>query len=178
LSPTPFITPTDIVNYLGRGSITDPGMLMATDAACDMCRTIADQSFNRGTTTEVLDGSGTDVLLLRERPVNSAGTVTVAGGTITDYVSTSAGLVFRGTAGGGTWPTGRQNVRVTYDHGYEVIDVPRDVRMVAVSIAARLVTQGPVKSETVGGVSVTYSAGASDVTPSELLILNKYRQIH
>jgi hypothetical protein len=82
----PFIAPQDLVDYLGRGTITDPGMIIATDAACDTVRTIAEQTFNQSTSTVTLDGTGTDALLLPELPVTSAGTVTVAGGTITDYV--------------------------------------------------------------------------------------------
>jgi hypothetical protein len=84
--PDPFIAPQDLVDYLGRGTITDPGMIIATDAACDTVRTIAEQTFNQSTSTVTLDGTGTDALLLPELPVTSAGTVTVAGGTITDYV--------------------------------------------------------------------------------------------
>jgi hypothetical protein len=29
----PFIAPQDLVDYLGRGTITDPGMIIATDAS-------------------------------------------------------------------------------------------------------------------------------------------------
>jgi hypothetical protein len=60
----PFIAPQDLVDYLGRGTITDPGMLIATDAACDTVRTIAERTFNQSTSTVTLDGTGTDALLL------------------------------------------------------------------------------------------------------------------
>jgi hypothetical protein len=177
--PDPFIDAQDLVDYLGRGTITDPGMLIALDAACDTCRVIAEQDFNAGTITVALDGTGGDSLVLAHYPVSSAGTVTVNGGTITDCMLTANGLLLRGTAGGGTrpvWPQGRQNVTVTYEHGYEAVDLPRDVRAVALQIASRMVVQGVAKSETLGDASITYAAGASDVTANEERILKKYRR--
>ena len=180
--PDPFISPQDVVNYLGRGTATDPGLLIATDSACDMVRTLSNRLFNRGTTTLTLDGSGTDALPLPSvfLPVNSAGTVVVNGGTVTDYMLNGNSILLRGTAGvypRTTWPEGRQNVTVTIDHGYTDADLPRDVRMVALAIATRLVVQGPASEETVGAVRVKYGVNATDVTTGERLILQKYRQI-
>lgn len=178
--PDPFISTQDLVDYLGRGGTADPGMVMAADAACDMVRTVAEQSFNQATSTVVLDGSGTDTLLLPDLPVTAAGTVTVNGGTITDYVLNDNGMLFRGTAGvsqGPVWPLGRQNVSVTYDHGYASTDLPRDVRMVALSVASRLVVQGVATEESIGAVRVKYAGAATDLTTTEKLILGKYRQM-
>lgn len=177
--PDPFISTQDLVDYLGRGTATDPGIVIATDAACDMCRTVAEQSFNAGTSTITLDGTGTDALLLPDLPVSVAGTVVVNGGTVTDYVLNGNGILLRGTAGVDprpVWPAGRQNVRVTYDHGYQTVDLPRDVRMVALSIASRLVVQGPMLQETIGNVSARYAYAATDLSNGELRILSKYRQ--
>jgi hypothetical protein len=158
---------------------------MAVDAACDMCRTIAEQSFNAGTTTVTLDGTGTDSLLLPELPVTAAGTVVVNGGTVTDYALNGNGILFRRssdpTSSGNTWrtlvwPEGRQNVRVTFQHGYADGDVPRDVRMVALAIAARLVIQGPMLQETIGETSARYAVASTDLTNGEKMILQKYRR--
>lgn len=177
--PDPFISQQDLTDYLGRDVTADDGALAAVDAACDICRDIAERSFNQvvgGTAT--LDGSGTDALLLPELPVSRAGTVLVDGTAVTDYVLTGNGLLLRGSAGSDprlVWPSGRQNVVVTYDHGYADADIPRSVRMVALSIAARLVVQGAAKSETVGETSVTYAVAATDLTNGELRILHKYR---
>jgi hypothetical protein len=184
--PDPFIAPTDLVAYLGRGTITDPGMLIATDAACDICRDIAEQTFNLSTSTVTLDGTGTDALLLPELPVTAAGTVTVAGGTISDYVvNTRLGMLVRKRTGTDVdytnacrtliWPEGRQNVVVTYQHGYADADLPRSVRMVALAIASRLVVQGVATEESNGPVSVQYAAPSTDLTAGELRILQKYR---
>lgn len=183
MSPDPFITTTDLVNYLGRGGTADPGMVIAVDAACDICRDIAEQSFNAGTSTVTLDGTGTDALLLPEFPVSAAGTVTVNGTAVTDYVLNGNGTLIRRvadfeewTCNTLTWPEGRQNVTVTFEHGYADADMPRSVRMVALAVAARLVVQGPAVQESVGGVSVRYGVNSTDLTTGELRILKKYRR--
>lgn len=185
--PDPFITTTDLVDYLGRGDSEDPGMLIAIDAACDICRTIAEQSFNAGTSTVTLDGTGTDALILRERPVNAAGTVSVAGSAITDYVLADDGLLIRKVTDSDvdyvdsyrtlTWPVGRQNVEVTYEHGYADADLPRDVRMVALALAARLAVQGPALEESVGETRVKYAVASTDLTIGEQAILRKYKRL-
>jgi hypothetical protein len=175
----PLIAPKDIVDYLGRGGTADPGMLIACDAASDMVRTFAERSFNADTSTISLDGTGTDALLLPELPVTGAGTVLVNGGTVTDYTLNGNGILYRGTAGVDprpVWPMGRQNVQVTYDHGWEDQDIPRDVRMVALAIASRLIVQGPLKTETIGSVSATYAVNSTDLTGGEQAILRKYRR--
>jgi hypothetical protein len=177
--PNPFIDAQDIVDYIGVGGTTDPGMLIALDSACDICRTIAEQDFNAGTATVSLDGTGTDCLLLAQRPVLNAGTVLVNGGTVTDYMLTADGRLLRGSAVSSTctlpvWPMGRQNVQVTYEYGYT--EVPRDVRMVALQIAARIVVQGVTVRETQGDLSVDYATAATDLNANELRILRKYRK--
>jgi hypothetical protein len=182
--PDPFISTQDLSDLLGRDVTSDPGAVMAVDAACDTIRRIAEQDFNQATSTIGLDGTGTDSLILPQRPVAAAGTVLVDGGTILDYISpTVDGLLYRGTAtaagyagiSGACWPRGRQNVTVTYDHGYAPDDLPRDVRMVAVQIAMRLVVQGVAQSETVGDVTIGYGMAADDLTANELRVLARYR---
>jgi hypothetical protein len=179
--PDPFISTQDIVDYLGRGGTADPGMVMAADAACDMVRTLTGRTVNQVMgAAVVLDGTGTDALHLPELPVSAAGTVVVNGGTITDYMLNGNGILFRGTAGidpRPVWPMGRQNVRVTYDHGWPDADIPRDLRRLALSLASRMVLQGEAKSETVGDVSITWAGAAHDLTTTEKLIVDRYRQI-
>jgi hypothetical protein len=111
-------------------------------------------------------------------PVLNAGTVTVSGGTITDYMLTTNGVLLRGTAGADprpVWPFGRQNVSVTFEHGYDTLNIPEDVRQVAINIATRIAVQGVASEEQIGDVRIKYSAAAADLTAGEKLILNKYR---
>lgn len=178
--PDPFITRDDLTDYLGRDVSADPGALIALDAACDMCRTFAEQQFNRTVGTATLDGTGTDAILLSQLPVNSAGTVSVNGTAVTDYVVSGNGILFRGTAGCDprpVWPSGRQNVVVTFDYGYDPADMPRDVRMVALSVASRLVVQGVATEEQVGQVRIKYAGAAMDLTKTEQAVLRKYKRI-
>lgn len=197
----PFISRTDLSDYSGRDVTQDDGALIALDAACGICRTAAEQIFNPVTADEIaLDGTGTDCILLPERPVNAVGTVIVNGvtkGTL-DFVNTTDGKLFAtdGTANwttwnnpvssgwvwlrGGTaiWPEGRQNIQITYDHGYEeggTIAVPSQVRMVALAIAHRLIDQGAAMAETVGMDSIRYHTAATDLTAGEAMILRRFR---
>jgi hypothetical protein len=180
--PDPFITLTDLSDYLGRDVSADDGAVIALDAACDICRDIAEQNFNAGTATFVLDGTGTDSILLPQLPVVSVSAVTANGTAITDYTLNSNGILFRGSVSSegsvytaSSWPEGRQNVSVTAVTGYATVDFPRSVRMVALSIASRLVVQGVALEESVGAVRMKYAVASTDLTAGERLILRKYR---
>ncbi len=197
-SLTPFISRDDLSDYLGRDVTSDDGALIAIDAACDMVRTLAEQDFNAQSGTAVLDGTGTDALLMPKLPVTDIDSVTVGGtvssGTITGGQAVTSwtlrddGVLLR-TAGAATgdpaysgetlplrWPQGRQNVAVVYSNGYGTALLPRDVRMVALQMAARIIVQGVSVFESVGPVSQRYAGAALDPTPGEIRILRKYRR--
>jgi hypothetical protein len=179
LPDDPFITTSDIVSYIGRGGTADAAMVMAADSACAIVRDYTGQEFNRGTSSIALDGTDTDALLLPQLPVNSVSSVTVAGAAVTNYVLADHGVLFRGTAGaygGATWPGGRQNIRLTVDHGYDIAEIPRSVRRIALEVAARTVVQGPLMEEYVGTVRAKYAAASTELTPTERLILDTYRR--
>ena len=187
---SPFISRNDLSDYLGRDLTTDDGALIAVDAACETVRTLTEQDFNSVTETIKLDGTGTDTILLPQVPVSAAGTVVVNGGTLdnNEYVATERGHLIRiysGTGGTATWstwaqtptsywPYGRENVEVTYTHGYSGT-VPADVRMVALMIASRLVVQGLKVQEQRGQASNRYAVAATDLTAGEKAILRKHR---
>lgn len=181
--PTPFISTQDLSDYLGVVATADAGATICIDAACDICRDVAEITFNESMGTATLDGTGTDVLLLPEHPVTNVGTVNLmtTGTTesVTEFEWTRDGRLLRGSAGSDprpAWPRGRQNVQVVYDYGYGTADLPRSVRMVALGLASRLIVQGVAKRETVGDVQVEYAGAASDLTANELRILQRYRQ--
>lgn len=187
---TDFITVTEVGDYVGRDLSADDGATLAVSMACATVRTLTEQDFapvHGG--TAVLDGTGTDTLLLPQVPVNAAGTVVVNGSTLAtnEYVATSDGRLMRtaGTATGwdswaqygracGYWPPGHQNVTVTYDYGFSGT-APDDIRMVALMIATRLVTQGGATSETVGQVTRRYAVAGTDLTNGEKAIIRKYK---
>lgn len=188
---TDFLTIQEVGDYIGRDLSADDGAILAVSMACETVRSLTEQDFTPTTgATAVLDGTGSDVLLLPQVPVTAAGTVSVDGTTLaaTDYSVTSDGKLFRtdGTAtwpgNGGYpsapvayWPQGRRNITVTYDYGYAGT-APDDVRMVALAIANRLITQGGATQETVGQVSKRYAAASTDLTAGEKAILRRYKQ--
>lgn len=179
----PFISVSDLSSYIGRDMSADAGAVIAVDAASEICRDIAERDFTAGTTTLKLNGTGTDALLFpgRTLPVNTVTSVSVAGSAITDYTLNSNGdTLYRGTTTAtdtsSVWPQGRQNVQVTFTHGYDSASLPRSVAMVALSIAARLVIQGPALEESVGNVRMRYANASTDLTTGEKMILKKYRR--
>jgi hypothetical protein len=178
----------DLSGYVGRDVSADDGAVICVDSACAMVQTLTEQDFEAATDTVTLDGTGTDTLLLPQLPVNSAGTVVVNGGTLnsTDYGVGADGRLVRtgGTAVWSTWgqtsapsaywPRGRQNISVTYTHGYAGT-VPSDVRRVALELAHRMFTQGGAISETVGQVTKRYAVASTDLTNGEKAILRMHR---
>lgn len=186
---TDFLTVQDLSDYVGRDLSSDDSAAFAVSSACETVRTLTEQDFAPAVGgTAVLDGTGTDTVLLPQAPVTGAGTVVVNGGTLDpalDYAWTADGRLIRtdGTAtlsiyaGCGPsayWPAGRRNVVVTYDHGYAGT-APDDIRMVALSIANRFITQGGAIQEQVGQVSRRYAVASTDLTNGERAIIRKYR---
>lgn len=191
MNTDPFISRADLGNKVGEDLSDNDHALACVDAACDMCRTISEQNFNRGTaTTFQLDGSGLESLLLPEYPVNSVSQVVEDGGTLSsgDYtIDAQTGSLIRIPVDGYVssnrslrpsvvWNRGRQNIQVTYDHGWNPDDIPRDVRMVALNVAARFYQQGPADWEVLGQRQVRYTVGQSELTPNELRVLTKYKR--
>lgn len=188
----PFIGRDDLGHKLNLDLSADDHALACVDAACEVCRTISEQTFNRGTADVTrLDGPGTEVLLLPQYPVNDVGEVKEDGETLDsgDYVLNDAtGGLVRVPSNGFVssnyttrptvvWNLGKQNIEVTYDHGYDLEDVPRDVRMVALTVAARLYEQGSASYEQLGARSVRYESAAADLSDNELRILHKHKRV-
>jgi hypothetical protein len=188
------LTVSELGDYVGRDLSSDDGAAMAVAMASETVKTLTEQDFGAVTAETVhLDGTGTDTLLLPQVPVTAAGTVVVNGGTLdnNEYTVSSDGRLVRiyhgtdGTASWSTWgrtrsasaywPQGRGNVSVTYQHGYSGT-VPDDVKMVALAIANRLVTQGGKIQEQIGQASARYAVSSTDLTVGERAILRKYKQ--
>lgn len=188
-APEPFITVEDLTTYMNEDA-DNPKGVMVTDAACDICRTKAEQTFTEIDSAETvkLDGSGTEIQLLPEYPVGQVSSVTVNGEALatTEYtIDTVHGSLVRTPNGQGyslngtVWPKGRLNVVVKYKHGWPAEDFPSDLRMVALALAERLYHMagtGNLQSESLGARSVTYKQVAQDLTENELRILSKYKR--
>jgi hypothetical protein len=187
VSTEPFISRADLADYLHEadGALDDSDLaLMAVDAACDHLRRLTGQNFNSGETLVNLDGTGTRSLLLPETPVGEVTSVLVNDEEVDadDYLVTDAGSLRRVKWNGQSvsawtygWPRGQMNIAVTYSHGFD--EVPRDLRMLATVIAGRIFEQGAARQETVGGSTTTFSVDAAlDLTPTERLIVRKYRR--
>jgi hypothetical protein len=157
----PFIDEEDLSTYLGRDVTAEDLAWSAAVAACNMIRNAADQSFALVEDEEVLiDGSGTDTILLPELPVSDVTEVYDADDELLDpdedyLVDKKRGALVRRSRTG-VWTEGRGNYVVTYSHGYSA--VPEDLRVLAMTVAARLYDQGLAKQESTGGHSITFAS--------------------
>lgn len=187
-APEPFISTADLSDFIGGNADNTKGTIVV-DSACDICRTVAEQTFTPASGTITMDGSGTEIQSLPEYPVGTVsyvaqnGTALGAGGYVLDVQTGSLVRVpdDQGytTANTPVWKLGRQNVQVAYSHGWAPADFPSDVRMVALSVAKRLYEQpqGGVSSESLGARSVSYREKPStDLTDYEARILAKYKR--
>ena len=99
----------------------------------------------------------------------------------TDYSLNGDGVLYATNTGGTSlfgsiWPKGRQNIAVTYDHGYS--ELPASVTGIAVTVASRMLVQGPALFESMGDLNVRYAAESTALMPTERLVLAKYRRHH
>lgn len=182
----PFISVSDLGDYLGRDLSADDAAQIAVEGACDIVRTITGQLFDlEATDTINLDGTGTDTLILPARPVNSVTSVTENDQALVaddDYKLDSNGALYRMPTVDDcnvvwrTWRCGRQNIQVVYSHGYLPQDLPHDIRQVALNIASRLLGQrSGVSFESLGEYSVRYEGSSADLSSTEKIILRKYK---
>lgn len=182
---SPFISVTDLGAYLRQDLDDDDLAVIATDSACDVVRGWVDQELDESLNdTVVLDGNGADVLLLPELPVTAVDSVTLydgesseellVAGSDEDYLLGSGGLLYRM---GNTWPEARQCITVVYDHGYATGEVPSDIRLVALQVAARIHDAAHLVRETVGSYSIEYVQGMGGLTKYEKDVLRKYRRV-
>lgn len=174
----PFITPTELSEFTGQ-TVTDE---FVCAAACDVVRSLTEQDVTLVEDDEiVLDGTATDALLLPQLPVVEVSEVSEDGDEVDaeDYVVNDAGVLLKP---GGKWCQGRQNVAITYSHGFaydpdeDVNEIPADLRMVALSIAQRLLRNTDAKSLTLGSYSISFATEKADIGTTEKLILDKYRR--
>lgn len=108
----------------------------------------------------LLDGNGTNKLLLPAAPVVGDVVVKVDGVDVSAEVRVSRknGILRRI---GDYWPCDYENVEVTYSHGYPEADIPADIQDAVLEHAATmLLTHAHLAQEGAGGVQATYGPSA------------------
>lgn len=149
-------------------------ILAASQAIESYCR----RSFRRQVYREVIDGSGTGYLVLRNFPIYS-GTATVHGKSFAIEASDD-GLLYLPEG----WPPGTRNVMVEYEAGYtlpfEATEDKPSTLPEAVEVACLFMiegmTQNPsnVQSERIGDISVTYRDADGMLSPTVKALLAPY----
>lgn len=195
MSFDPFIDIGDLYAYLRLPALgvgdTDPLATIALDSACYQVRGFIHQTINVVTDDVIMiDSWGIDTIILPESPVISISDVQLVAlpVSVTDDIAPGVNTVLdpdsylvdydRGSLvlrSGAVWPDDRGGVMVTYTHGWNII--PTDIRIVALTAAARIYDQGLAKAETVGNTRLNYSASESlGFSNREKDILVKYRR--
>ncbi|MFF3552935.1 hypothetical protein ACFYXL_05905 [Streptomyces tsukubensis] len=165
----PLATLDQLAGWMQRDRAELPaGAALVLDVASSVVRGEARQGFTRGTSSATLYPDR-GAVLLPQRPV--IGVQSVRRGT--ELVPADRWRLVRDRV----HVLGDQAVTVTYVHGYAT--VPGDVLAVVLTLAARVLgNPRDLRQESVGSVSVTYSAetiGAS-LAPADRDLLARYRR--
>lgn len=189
---TPFISLANLGSYMGQDLTGNDMASIAIDAACETVRSYTRRQINYLADDEiVLNGSGTDTLLLPEWPVIALADV------VEDDVDVDADLyVVQGSrlvrTDWALWSRGKANVTLTYSHGYAVQEadvvavtgparVPSDLRDVALSIASNLMSVSETRyhsqspRDSVGGSEPVEGPGPTMLTAEQCAVLSSYR---
>jgi hypothetical protein len=157
----------------------DLAMANALAGASDLARRYCNRVFDYADDEILLDGSGTDTLVLPESPVYEVSAIEVTEWTNldpdvldeADFVVSRYGVLSR--IDEGWFCRGKANVAIAYSHGYtnpndspisDVDPLPADVQQAVMAIAARVHANAggqAVKSETIGTYSVEYANAGS-----------------
>lgn len=118
----------------------------------------------------VLNGDGSNLLLLPAAPVVAVTEVKLDDVAITDWELAEDGRLRRWSG----WPNAYRNVAVTYTHGYD--PVPEDVSDAVLDAAEGTLNANPgVTSMAVGGESVTFDrVSAGGVTQAWIDTVERY----
>lgn len=195
-----FCTIAEVASYLRLDlDVGDPFVLVCIEGATEAVQRYCRQQFVLVTDdTVIVDGSGSDTLLLPETPVLDVSEVIFdvdldgsrilqgpSFGSNAEYDFTlESGLLVkrrgefvlfedRFNASFGTWPLRRRSVQVTYTHGYAVI--PPAVKMVALVAAARGVSQDGAEQERTGAYLARYAGQPAELTAGEKRVLDQFR---
>lgn len=188
----PLATVADLATLLGR-TFTPEQELQAQallDQASSVVRSYVRQDITRAMTTDTFTMRRVDPVLHRcagavtlpQRPVVDIDTVKVNDVVTSDWWQDGNDLLLR--SGAWDWPPAANRapqVTVTYTHGYD--EVPGDIKAIVLQAANRvIVNPSGIRSETVGGESVTYLIPAVGeylgvlLSRTEQKVLDRYRR--
>lgn len=185
-------TVADLAALLGRTFTTEQEAQAQAllDQASSIVRAYVRQDITQATTTDTFTMRRADPLLHRcggvvtlpQRPVVDVDTVSVNGTAVTDWWQEGSDLLVRAWAWGQPPAAHRApQVTVTYTHGWD--PVPGDIQAIVMQAANRvMVNPGQIRSETVGGESVTYLIPATGealgvlLSRTEQKVLDRYRR--
>lgn len=185
-------TVADLATLLGRTFTTEQEQQAQAllDQASSVVRAYVRLDISRATTTDTFTMRRVDPLrhgcagavTLPQRPVEAVTAVEVDGVASADWWLDGSELMVRG------WNWGRPpaahqppRVQVTYTHGWD--PVPGDIQAIVMQAATRvIVNPSGIRSETVGGESVTYLIPATGealgvlLSRTEQKVLDRYRR--
>lgn len=177
---------------------------LALAIASDVVRTVCGRDFAPVEATVVLDGTGTDSLVLPDPPITEVTSVTSlsSSGDETEIETTKYRLdpkpgVLR-RIDGAVWPSGWLNLEVELAGGYrlpgsedesgpDIPDLPMDIQGVVIELASAVFDErdgagvGDLKSASLDGYSETYATMirnmATGMTSSQSATLSAYRAV-
>jgi hypothetical protein len=178
-------TSDELVAYMRTPVGIDDSTLaqLALDAATEVILGYVGQEILTGTSSVVVDGTGTTGLFLPVFPVTAITSVKVRASSLeasteetlvsgTDYTADlTRGILWR--VDGVPWTEGKGNVTVVLTSGFS--STPADVKIVCLQVANRIYEIGQVESESTGSWSGQYVKGAASLTQDEKQILYRYR---
>lgn len=198
-----FISRADLAAFLDveLASLDNALSALAVASAQASVRKYLDQEITYVASDErLVDGTGTRILRLHERPVRGVNLVEDSDGNTVDattYVLRRNQLIFLDAET--VWEKGLANYTVTYSHGwntgqvdsdsdsdFETLSVPADIVLVTLALARRVYqhggedAQGELKSESIGDYSYTLADDAEQVAgvklnAAEQAVLDRYR---
>lgn len=178
---TALVSTEAFAEYVGTAhDPSDVQVIRALEIASELVRAEVRQTVDAVTEEAwTTDGTGSDAIVLPQLPVTEVVTVEVDGEEVTDWTLSGAGVLIRDD---GYWPHGRQNVVITYSHGYDV--VPEGLQTLVLLVADRIYrtagASGETESETIGSYSYTRSTtpeAGEGLTTDERALAAKYRVV-
>ena len=167
----------DLEFWIGRIIDDTDAAQQAIDIASSIVITYCNHSIEQvSNDVIVLDGNGTNTLLLPAYPVTNVDSIEVDGEALDpdDYKWSSKGWIKR--VDGLLFPNQPGIIEVTYDHGYA--SVPDAIKGVVLSLAARINDgSSGIKQETIGSYSVTYGDPSPVLRANEQAVLDAFKVV-